>query len=65
MLTIIWRKKKANKMMYQTQHTQTDLWMFENWLVSLISLDDLLLNNNLNFYLSKNEKVLQVIKHQD
>lgn len=46
-------------MMCQAQHTQTGLWMPENWLLSLISLDDLLLNNNLNFYLSKNKKLLQ------
>lgn len=46
-------------MMRQAQHTQTGLWMPENWLLSLISLDDLLLNNNLNFYLSKNKKLLQ------
>ena len=65
MLTIIWRKKQETNMMCQAQHTQTGLWMFENWLVSLISLDDLLLNNNLNFYLSKNQKLLQIIKHQD
>lgn len=46
-------------MMRQAQHTQTGLRMPENWLLSLISLDDLLLNNNLNFYLSKNKKLLQ------